>query len=207
MFENSVIRPMVGLPLAAVIVFGLFTFMYRMVETDFVPPEESPVRVLEAFVYEEPPTVPEPTSEPGFVDDAVQPPPPPPKYAVSATDIVLPAPTIEGTAPSTLPLNPLKGLKLDVVVISNKDVQPIRPPSVVYPDAMMRRGIEGDCNVYLDVDPRGRPYNVKAECTDPGFRKEAERAISKVEFAPRVHRGQAVVREGVVYPIEFRISR
>jgi protein TonB len=38
------------------------------------------------------------------------------------------------------------------------------------------------------------------------FKSEAERAVSKVEFAPKIVRGKAVERRNVVYPLEFNIS-
>ena len=46
MFNNAVLRPLIGLPLAAVIVFGLFSFMRSMIAQDFVPPELAPELAL-----------------------------------------------------------------------------------------------------------------------------------------------------------------
>jgi protein TonB len=60
--------------------------------------------------------------------------------------------------------------------------------------------------VRFDVDTRGRPYNVQATCTDNIFKSEAERSVSRVEFAPTIVRGQAVERRNVVYPLEFKLQ-
>ncbi|MCI4645428.1 MAG: energy transducer TonB, partial [Hyphomonadaceae bacterium] len=68
------------------------------------------------------------------------------------------------------------------------------------------RGIEGSCEVRFDVNARGEPFNVEAVCTDSVFRREAERAVSRVRFAPKIVRGQALERRNVVYPIEFGLD-
>ena len=75
-----------------------------------------------------------------------------------------------------------------------------------YPSRAAERGIEGSCEVRFDVDTRGRPYNVQATCTDSIFKREAERAVGRVEFAPKIVRGQAAERRNVVYPLEFTLQ-
>ncbi|HAW53392.1 MAG TPA: energy transducer TonB, partial [Hyphomonas sp.] len=45
-----------------------------------------------------------------------------------------------------------------------------------------------------------------ATCTDSVFKREAERAVSKVEFAPKIIRGKAAERRNVVYPLEFKLA-
>ncbi|MBR9834458.1 MAG: TonB family protein, partial [Alphaproteobacteria bacterium] len=94
----------------------------------------------------------------------------------------------------------------DPVAISDRDAQPIRPPLPTYPTRAAERGVEGSCDVRFDVDTRGRPYNVQATCTDNVFKREAERAVSRVEFAPKIVRGAAAERKNVVYPLEFKLS-
>ena len=97
-------------------------------------------------------------------------------------------------------------LAIDPVAISDRDAQPIRPPVPTYPSRAAERGIEGSCDVRFDVDTRGEPYNVTADCTDRVFKREAERAVSRVEFAPKIIRGQAAERRNVVYPLEFTLA-
>ena len=94
----------------------------------------------------------------------------------------------------------------DPVAISDRDAQPIRPPAPSYPQRAAERGTEGSCDVRFDVDTRGRPYNISATCTDSVFKREAERAVSKVEFAPKIIRGKAAERRNVVYPLEFKLA-
>jgi TonB family protein len=88
---------------------------------------------------------------------------------------------------------------------SDRDARPIRPPVPSYPQRAQQRGLSGSCDVRFDVDPRGKPYNVAATCTDAVFKTEAERAVSEVEFVPKIVDGKAVERLNVVYPLEFNL--
>lgn len=74
------------------------------------------------------------------------------------------------------------------------------------PSAAMTRGISGSCDVIFDVDTRGRPFNIVAQCTDDLFAKEAARAVSKAEFLPKIRNGVAVEQRGAIYPIEFKMQ-
>ena len=89
---------------------------------------------------------------------------------------------------------------------SDREAQPIRPPVPSYPQRAWELGLSGSCDVRFDVDARGKPYNVVATCSDDIFKTEAERAVSRVEFAPQIVRGEAVERRNVVYPLDFNIQ-
>ncbi|HAY05747.1 MAG TPA: energy transducer TonB [Hyphomonas sp.] len=138
--------------------------------------------------------------------DSAQKPPPPPKQSATKSSINLPTPRIDGGVPQNLDLGRMKSLAIDPVAVSDRDAQPIRPPTPSFPQRAAERGISGSCDVRFDVDTRGKPYNVSATCTDNVFKAEAERAVSRVEFAPKIVRGQAVERRNVVYPLEFNIQ-
>lgn len=88
----------------------------------------------------------------------------------------------------------------------DRDAQPIQPPIPMYPVRAAERGIEGKCEVHFDVDNTGVPYNIDARCTDPVFEREAERAVSKAKYAPKIVNDMPVERKGVVYPIQFRLQ-
>lgn len=207
MLQHSVLRPLVGLPLAALVVLGLFSFMQQMVTRDFVAPPASPQKMLTAFTY-----------HPDDVDPAqlrvrsvntpqpAKQPPPLPRFTGSASEVNLPAPNIQGRVPTELPIGAIEKFALSPVIIDQRDAQPLRPPVPSYPSTLARKGVEGNCEVSFDVDVRGAPYNINAVCSHAGFVRAAERAVSRVEFAPRIERGQAVQRRGVVYPIEFRLD-
>ena len=192
---------------AALATIGLFLFMDQVITADKVRFVETQPRLLEAIT-------------PQHVDTAVQPqkrqpvrklaeaikPPPPPKLTISKVLDGIPTPVIRGAVPSEIGFGRVEPFILDLNTISNRGLQPILPPLVQYPRPALERGLEGEYEVALDVDVRGRPYNIRATCSESIFVRAAERAVSKSEFAPRIVRGQPVEQRGVVYPLVFEIK-
>lgn len=198
---------LVVLPLAAIVTVILFRGMDWLISTDFEEPDNLPEYNLESITPEaqEESVTRRARNKPRRVNNADKP-PPPPKLTANKSDIDLPTPNIQGAPPSELPPTRLNSLAIDPVAISDRDAQPIRPPVPTYPSRAAERGIEGSCEVRFDVDTRGKPYNVSADCTDRVFKREAERAVNRVEFAPKIIRGQAAERRNVVYPLEFTLA-
>lgn len=207
MFTNPFVRIGIGLPAAALIVFALFQFMRLAISQDYQEPELGEQRKLEAITpqQETEEVRRNQRSKPQKLASANKP-PPPPKLSTNKSDIDLPTPNIQGSAPQELNFSRMDQLAIDPVAISDRDAQPIRPPQPSYPQRAAERGIEGSCDVRFDVDTRGRPYNITASCTDNIFRREAERAVARVEFAPKIIRGQAAERKNVVYPLVFQLQ-
>ncbi len=207
MFGSSPIRLAVGIPLAAIVTYVLFTIMRVLIGQEFEEPDLEEARVIERITPQEDDQQinRRARSKPNRLNNADKP-PPPPKLSASKQDIDLPTPNIQGQAPTELKFDRMQNLAFDPVAISDRDAQPIRPPVPTYPNRAAERGIEGSCDVRFDVDTRGRPYNVEADCTDNVFRREAVRAVSRVEFAPKIIRGQAAERRNVVYPLEFKLD-
>lgn len=85
-------------------------------------------------------------------------------------------------------------------------VEPLQPPKPEYPYAMQMAYNSGLCDVRFDITEGGIPENVRAECTEEGFVKESERAISEVRFKPVVIDGVAFPTYNVVYPMEYSIQ-
>lgn len=205
MLQNALVRPVIGLPLAGLVVFALFAFMQSMIAVDYVPPQPAQERDLTALtpkLPEKPEVGERPRPQPLPIAHR---PSPPPKYAATQGDIDLPGVSLSGAVPARVDVNILRYLHIAPVAIGNRDIQPISPPVVNYPQSLANRNIQGDCEVRFDVDTRGRPHNLIANCSHPSFEREAMRAVSRVKFAPMVQRGQAVERKNVVYPIEFRL--
>lgn len=207
MFANPFIRIVAGIPFAAVIVVALFIIMGLLIEPKPIELGESEFRTLSRITPQEERTEIRRTQRTRVqriqTSDA---PPPPPRLSSSRSDVNLPTPQIQGAAPANVEIGNVSGFALDAVVVSDRDAQPIRPPVPSYPTRAAERGIEGNCDVRFDVDERGRPFNIEATCTDSVFVREAERAVSRVEFAPKIVRGQAVRRVNVVYPISFTLQ-
>lgn len=192
---------------AAGITMGLFLVMSGLINTDFIPAEHSETRVIDVFTPEE-------QSEevrhrertkPKKLEVATQP-PPPAKLIATKHDISLPTPSIEGSAPTAVKIERVQSIEINPIVMDDRDATPIRPPILTYPSRAATLGIEGDCSVSFNVDVRGRPYDVEADCSDSMFRREAIRAVSKVEFAPKTVKGRAQERKNVVYPLQFKLS-
>ena len=207
MFASSPIRLGIGIPLAAIVTFALFRIMQVLISQPFVEPEVEPGRVIERITPAEQDQQinRRARAKPRRLNSADKP-PPPPKLSTTKSQLDLPTPTIQGAAPTELKFDRMQSLAIDPVAISDRDAQPIRPPAPSYPNRAAERGTEGSCDVRFDVDTRGKPYNVEATCTDNVFKREAERAVSRVEFAPKIIRGQPAERRNVVYPLEFKLS-
>lgn len=88
----------------------------------------------------------------------------------------------------------------------DKRARPMTPPAPVYPRRAAEQGIEGSCDVTMDVSVTGKPFNVVATCTNSIFKASAERAVRKVQFSPRIKDGQRLELRGVIYPIEYNLG-
>ncbi len=207
MFQNPFIRILAGFVIAAPIVYGLFMMMNFLINVNEIRVDKSEQRVLAAITpqQQDSDVRTRQRSKPKRLDSAKKP-PPPPKVSATKSNINLPTPQIAGAAPTELNLGRMESLAIDPVAISDRDAQPIRPPQPSYPQRAAERGKEGTCDVRFDVDTRGRPYNVQATCSDNVFKREAERSVSRVEFAPKIIRGKAAERKNVVYPLEFNLQ-
>ncbi len=94
-----------------------------------------------------------------------------------------------------------------VSALAGRNIQVVRSPAPSMPVAAMTRGISGNCDVFFDVDTRGRPFNLDARCSDDIFRSEAIRAVGKAEFLPKVNaQGITVEQHGAIYPLVFEVQ-
>ncbi len=207
MFNSPLMRVLIGLVIALPIVYLIFLFMSWLISVDEIPIPTAETRVLEAITPQKEDTEvrTRQRAKPKRIEAAAKP-PPPPKASATKSSINLPTPKIDGAVPQELDLGRMKSIAMDPAAVSDRDAQPIRPPTASFPQRAAERGISGSCDVRFDVDTRGKPYNIQATCTDSVFKSEAERAVSKVEFAPKIVRGQAVERRNVIYPLEFKLQ-
>ncbi len=207
MFNSPLMRFLIATVIAIPIVLAIFFLMNALISVKELKLEGGEQRVLAAITpqKQDSDVRTRQRAKPQRIDSAAKP-PPPPKQSATKSSINLPTPKIDGAVPTGLDLGKMKSLAIDPVAVSDRDAQPIRPPAPSYPQRAQERGLSGSCDVRFDVDTRGKPYNVSATCTDSVFKTEAERAVSKVEFAPKIVRGKAVERRNVVYPLEFNIQ-
>jgi protein TonB len=207
MLNNPTIRLLIGIVIALPVVIIIFLIMNLLISVEEINVPEGETRTLSAITPQQQDSEARARSRtaPKRLESA-QRPPPPPRASATRSDINLPTPRIDGAVPQNLDLGRMQALAIDPVAVSDRDAQPIRPPTPSFPQRAAERGLSGSCEVRFDVDTRGRPYNVQATCTDNIFKSEAERSVSRVEFAPKIVRGQAVERRNVVYPLEFKLQ-
>ena len=193
---------------AAVITFFLFIMMGALIVPKKVELGESEFRTLERITpQEQTQEIRRTQRQAAKRIETANKPPPPPKLSANKSNVDLPTPQIQGSAPTELQVGAVSSFAMDAVAVSDRDAQPIRPPVPSYPTRAAERGIEGECEVRFDVDTRGKPYNISASCTDSGFTREAERAVGRVEFAPKIVKGKPAERKNVVYPISFTLQQ
>lgn len=91
-------------------------------------------------------------------------------------------------------------------IADDRDAQPIAPPKVTYPDAMIAQKIGSNCEIKFDVTAEGFVENVVPECDHPGFVDSARNAVLTLRFKPKFVDGKPVPRKNVVYPISYHIA-
>jgi len=189
--------------LAVPLVYALFLMASWLIKVDEVTLPVIVERPLTTFTPQSSDTL----SEPDFKA---------PQMAIADKPLPPPRPPVDtwGDVPGYTPPAPPAvfepgTIKPPIVVVSTiavRDIEVVRAPAPSIPVAAITRGISGRCDVLFDVDTRGRPFNLTAQCTDDIFRAEAIRAVSKAEFLPKIRRGVAVEQTGAIYPIEFKVE-
>lgn len=203
---NTQVRLLLGVPAAILITIALFLFMYSLIRSDEVVIEEvekgPTLEFLESKEQQE--VVRQRRVQPRKLDVADKP-PPPPLLRTSRSDINLPRPEIKTEAPKTIDTGRVAA-RVSAPLISDRDAQPIVRPQQEYPQRMLQDGIEGSCEVRLDVNGQGIPYNIRATCTNSGFVAEAERVVSRYRYQPKIIEGRSVERRNVVQPLKWTLG-
>lgn len=88
----------------------------------------------------------------------------------------------------------------------DRDSQPLNPPQPNYPYLASLFHVEGNCDVRFSVDEEGLPFGLMTSCTHPIFCHEAERAVSRVKFLPKLVDGIPTVRTDIIYPLIFQLQ-
>jgi periplasmic protein TonB len=191
--------------LAVPLVYALFLAASLLIKVDELVLTKAPDRVLTPLVMpQDKPLTPEikrPLIEMALIEK-------PPAFERPRVDTVGGAPDYTFTAPESdiFTLGKLQPPVATVIPVAGRDIEALRAPAPSVPAAAISRGISGSCDVMFDVDVRGRPFNLTAQCTNDLFKAEAIRAVSKAEFLPKVRNGAPVEQRGAIYPIEFVVK-
>lgn len=191
--------------LAVPLVYALFLAASLLIKVDELVLTKAPERVLTSIVpAPDKPLTPEirkPLIEMTLIEK-------PPAFDRPRIETTGDAPAYTFTAPESdiFTLSKLTPPVAAVIPVAGRDIEALRAPAPSIPTAAITRGISGSCDVMFDVDVRGRPFNLIAQCTNDIFKAEAIRAVSTAEFLPKVRNGAPVEQRGAIYPIEFVVQ-
>jgi len=203
---GNLIRLIIGVPIAIIVTFALFTLMQTLILVDSVEIEDAD----EQLRFDINPQVEEVnarTRDTSINDvQQVDPPPPPPQVERQAADLPSESlSTIVGNIPefSTPELNS-GSVSFNV---SDRNAQPLVRIPPQYPIRAQERGIEGHCDMRFNVSPDGTPIDIVAtNCTSSLFTRAAVRSVERWRYSPRVVDGVAQTRVGVETRIEFQMA-
>ena len=200
----SLVRLAIGVPVAAVVTFFLFTLMRALIFTEGTPPEDAGENIVIDILQTREDSAVRTREERPEKPDEINAPPPPPRIEAAKAE----APD-EGLAET---LGRLPGLDPESVdqgdvafVVADRDVQPlVRVQN--YPQRALERGMSGSCDVDLDVDPNGTPQNVRVSCTSSLFASQAKRDVEKWKYAPKIVDGQGAWQYNLKNKIDYELE-
>lgn len=202
----SLIRLLIGIPIAAVITFLLFALMQALIFDDTEPPEIDRDE-LRISISEQVEDVTARTREVSVDDvEQVEPPPPPPQIERASADQPTESlSTVVGGLPEfERPQLTGSDVSFDV---SDRDAQPLVRLNPQYPMRAAERGIEGSCSFQFDVTPEGNPTNIRIlNCTNSIFERDTIRAVERWRYEPSIQDGVAQWRRGVQSSFDFSLD-
>ncbi|NQY98290.1 MAG: hypothetical protein HRT82_14145 [Henriciella sp.] len=155
---------------ASLITASLFVTMERAVAVEDFSPTEQIAYTLDPYMEREAITETTPPKEKPVRAPDIDPPPMAPDLVKDITFDSIPYPGYTGTRPAEYGEADFDQIKPKrAMSVIDRRILPITPPVPTYPARAARTGLEGDCNVYLNVSIRGEPFNVRAQCTDQVF--------------------------------------
>lgn len=199
--SGSPLRFILATPVAAFVTVVLITFMYKLVVTNFVAPEEIETPTIPDVSWEERVIVDQiDTSKPEKEDTTPPPPAPIPSEdpVLDPADITVPTGFKDNVVEEFNPGFLENGMPIARVMVGAK-----------YPSRAIAGGIEGFVDVRFDVAASGATENLQVVGFEPStiFNKEALRAVSKWKFQPKMVNGQPVKFEGLVKRIRFEMQK
>ncbi|MCI5048382.1 MAG: energy transducer TonB [Aquisalinus sp.] len=198
---QSLVRLILGTPLALVFTAFLFLVMYALITDDDLQLEDpgEQVKIDLGRKIQDTEIANQNAFERPNLD---QPPPPPP--AINTADF---QPEVQGVSAVT----PEFDANLDIGTGFNpdRDAQPLVRIPPQYPDRCQGRGNAGDkrVTVEFDVTPDGQTTNPRVVSTDDScLNRYAERAVLNWKYQPKIVDGEATPRFGVRTTFVFRLE-
>lgn len=202
---GSLIRILIGVPIAIVITFALFTLMRILILTeDFELEDAGDELQITISDVEQDIEVRRRDLTPDDVQETDPPPPPPQIERQRAEQPSEDLSTIVGDLPEFDAPNLGDTVNFSV---SDRDAQPLVRIEPQYPPRAAERGVEGSCTVTFDVTADGTPTNIRVlDCDSSLFERPSIRAVERWRYQPKIVDGQAVARTGVVTRFDFELA-
>lgn len=199
--RSNLLRFGLGFPVAGALTVGLACLMAALIVTEFTPEEKFATQKFEINPVSDDLKSPLERTKPEPLKD-IDIPPARPTLPTEKAQKVSPGPISDPKAG-----NILQPVVLDLtrtaLVINNRNPDPL----LRLPPAMPSRADRsGHCDVRLNVDSSGSPYQVEATyCTQRVFERPTIKAVAKWKYRPRIVDGRAVAMEGLTNRVSFHL--
>lgn len=201
---NDFTRPLSHLLLAALVTFGLFVLMAKLIEQHGeAPPIEEPVFIDDFLLHVEEP-----------VTNIRQPVKPMEKTLEQPPSLPVPVESEPGPNEISVNVNPvIPGneitISTDFGQENNATARPIVRVNPSYPPDAARQGIEGWVQLSFDLSPQGTVENIKVVDAEPAriFDREARRALAKWRYQPQLEKGVPVGQSGLQVVLTFTLEQ
>ncbi len=199
----SIIRLLIGIPLAVIVTVLLFLLMRNLIIPEKIEQEavlELPP--IEITRTERDEAVQDNARELSRPEEQQEPPPPPPPAPVQTTrpdvggsNLGLPQPDVDVGAGAGITIN-------------ERDPQPIVRIPPTYPRRALQRGQEGWVIVEFTIAEDGTVRDPRVvESSSSVFEREAIRAVQRWRYRPQIANGRPAARPGVRVTIDFQLQQ
>jgi len=127
--------------------------------------------------------------------------------SISSMNIAVPI-SVPNSENATLAAVPNAQKTGPVKIGQTQNVMPLHRIEPIYPRRALQRKIQGFVVLSFDIDPSGRPQNVKVKEANPArvFNREALKALKRWKYQPMMVNGEAKERIGQLVRLEFKIQ-
>ena len=203
---GSIIRLIIGVPVAAFITVVIFHVMTQLILVKEVPQEEE-TQELRITINDEVQEV-DVRRRDTTIEDVQQVDPPPPPPQIERQRAEQPSEGL-ATVMGAIPDFEAPQLNSNSVnfSVSDRDAQPLVRIEPQYPMRAAERGVEGQCTVQFDVTPDGTPTNIEIlQCSSSLFNSAVTRAVERWRYNPKIVDGVPVARRGVRTQFNFNLG-
>lgn len=201
---GSLIRWVLGIPLAAFFTFVLFVTMMAMISKEWEAQDKVATAKFEINPTVEDIKVVKRETVIDQVKRVVTPPPPPQIERQLATQPSEPIAQLQGAVPK---FEPPKIQRDSITIkVSDRDAQPLFRAPPVMPPRFEQGNNSGHCRVRFDVSPEGSPFNiVNTFCTSRLLERATIKSVEKWKFQPKVVDGRPVSMTGVENKVTYKL--